>query len=373
MDPLPGSTALPPRRALRAAPLLALAGLVLAGHAWLAQLLAPALPRPGLPQGGPVLLRSLPPVAALPPAGPDAAPAAPAAAPAPPPARTAVGRPPPLQAAITPPSAEAEPVPSPDAAAPADTAAAARSMPHPVVIDPLADAVAPPDAEGEPPPLYATRIPPPVALTYTLLRDDGRTRQTGTAGLAWQHDGRSYQLTLEALADDGRPLLVQASSGTLDAHGLVPERFVDRRAGGRQRAANFRHDTGRIGYSGPTHEHPAWPGAQDRLSWLAQLAAVLAAAGQPPDALRLFVADATGQAGLWQLQRLTDTAEPLPGAPAAQHWRRDPPRPEGLRIDVWLPPPGGAGPAGWPLRLRFTVPRSGHLLELMLQPPRPPA
>jgi hypothetical protein len=265
----------------------------------------------------------------------------------------------------------AAPTPAPAPARRADVAGEAPAQPAPRVAftDPLADAApaADPAADpgGEPPPLYATRVPPPVTLHYRL-RLNGRD---GHAVLTWQHDGTAYRLTLDAQGAYGRPLLAQASSGGFDGHGLAPERFVDRRAGGRQRAANFQRalgqGNGRIGYSGAGHEHPAWPGAQDRLSWLAQLAAILAAAEVAPDALRLFVADASGQAGLWQLQRVAD------GGADAVHWRREPPRPEGLRIDLWLPAPG-TGPAdraGWPLRLVFTVPRSGHLLELVLQPP----
>lgn len=344
----PGSALVqPPRRLPRAGPVLALAAVVLLLHAWLAALLAPGAPRAGLPQGAPVLLRSLP-VMAM--AAPPVAAAPVADMPVPPAPRRSV--------APTP-TRHAGPVPEkvPESAA----ATAAQPALRSAVTDPQADAAPAADPEGAPPPLYATRVPPPVTLHYTL-RHNGRT---GSAVLAWQHEGSAYRLTLDAQGADGRPLLAQASTGSLDANGVAPDRFVDRRGGGRQRAANFRRELGRIGYSGPGHEHPAWPGAQDRLSWLAQLAAILAAAQVPPDALRLFVADATGQAGLWQLQRGAD------GGADTLHWRREPPRPEGLQIDLWLPAAatGPADRAGWPLRLLFTVPRSGDQMELVLQSP----
>jgi hypothetical protein len=336
---------LPPRRLPRAGPVLALAAVVLLLHGWLAALLAPGAPRAGLPQGAPVLLRSLPAnvVAA---AVSEAAPLPDAAPVADPPAARA-----PHRTAARAPARPAGPAnaPAADAPVPAPT----QTAPGSAVTDPLADAATATETAGEPPPLYATR----------------HNSRAGSATLHWQHDGSSYRLTLEAQGTDGRPLLAQASTGDIDAHGVAPLRFVDRRAGGRQRAANFRREIGRIGYSGPGHEHPAWPGAQDRLSWLAQLAAILAAAEVAPDALRLFVADATGQAGLWQLQRLGD-GDTRAGADTV-HWRREPPRPEGLQIDLWLPAPGtgSADRAGWPRRLLFTVPRSGDQLELVLQPP----
>ncbi|GCL64296.1 hypothetical protein AQPW35_33770 [Rubrivivax pictus] len=232
-------------------------------------------------------------------------------------------------------------------------------------IDTEADGEAGP--AGLPPPLYPTQLPPPTQLRYALLHNG----QAGDAWLTWQHDGQRYQLTLQAQTAAGVPLLQQASAGLLESHGLAPDRFTDRRRQGRTQAANFRRDTGQISYSGPPQQHPAWPGAQDRLSWLAQLVAVLAATGSPPpEAVTLFVTDARGQAGLWQLQRQPDELLSTPGgAWPAQRWLREPPRPEGLRIEVWLPA-DPAGPAGaWPLRLRLLVPRSGHQLELLRATP----
>ncbi len=342
------SPSLPPRRLARAWPALGLAAAVLGGHAWMVLLLAPEPPRAGTPRPGPVQLRNLP-AAALP--GPTAVPA-----PAPVPVLTQAAEPagPVLP---RPRIRSAAPAPATTPQAAADAAAA------PALAPPGADTDAD-TADGEPPPLYPTRLPPPVQLRYAL-HYNGRA---GEALLDWQHDGAAYRLTLDGQGAAGQPLLVQASSGALDVHGLAPERFTDRRGTGRLRAANFRRDIARIGYSGPTHQHPAWPGAQDRLSWLAQLAAILGAGEAVPAELRLFVADAQGHAGLWQLQRQPDTSGATPwGTQPLQHWQRVPPRPEGLRIDVWLAAQPGVAPVGaWPLRLRFAVPRSGDVFELNL-------
>ena len=98
-----------------------------------------------------------------------------------------------------------------------------------------------------------------------------------------------------------------------------------------------------------------------------QLLAIVAAADSPPAELQLFVTDAHGHAGLWQLQRQPDATGPTPwGEQPLQHWQREPPRPEGLRIDVWLLARPGTPAQAWPLRLRFAVPRSGDAFELAL-------
>jgi hypothetical protein len=262
------------------------------------------------------------------------------------------------------PTAAAAAASSPALSGPADLPAA-DGLAGPVERS-AADAADAADADqgpaGEPPPLYRTQLPPPAQQRYTL-RLNG---QAGEALLTWHHDGRHYRLTLDGRGGGGAPLLSQSSSGGVDAHGLAPDRYVDSRRGGRTHAASFRRDIGRIGYSGPPQQHPAWPGAQDRLSWLAQLAAILAATdGPPPEALRLFVTDARGHAGLWQLQRQPDTTGPTPwGDAALQHWRRQPPRPEGLLVDVWLARDAGTPAGAWPVRLRMQVPRSGDVVDL---------
>jgi hypothetical protein len=374
-----------PRRAGRWWPALLLATAVLAWHAWLVALLAPQAPPAGAPRTGLVQLRSLPaPFPSRQPMPPVAA-ATPDATRRPGPATRAmsdqpVARP---RAATTPrlvdTAAVAPPAPLSNPAA--DGAPTAASLPAAAdsgagrmvsttadtadtAVDNTADNSASP-AEGQPPPVYPTRVPPPVQLRYAL-RYNG---QAGEALLVWQHDGARYRLVLEGTGLAGRALVAQASEGAFDSHGLAPDRFVDRRRNGPQQAANFRRDTGRIGYSGPAWQHPAWPGAQDRLSWLAQLAAILDAAGPSatPAALQLFITDAHGHAGLWQLQRQPDQVGPAPWGPQAmQHWQREPPRPEGLRTDVWLAAQAGTPAGTWPLRLRFAVPRSGDVFELVL-------
>lgn len=354
---LPASRRSPPGwRAGRVWPALALVAAVLGGHAWLVARLAPAAPRAGMPRPALVQLRSLqvamvPAAAAAttPVAQPWAKPSTVAAMPAMPVSRKPARRP--VVAATA-----QGPNQSPVSAQPPDA--------EPTVVTDLGPAADASEADaGTPPPLYATRPPPPALLRYAL-RYNGRS---GEAQLDWRHDGARYQLTLDGSDGDGRLLIAQASTGALNQHGLAPERFVDRRRAGRQQAANFRRDIGRISYSGPAHQHPAWAGAQDRLSWLVQLLAILAAADAPPVDLQLFVADAFGHAGFWQLQRQADATGPTPwGEQLLQHWQREPPRLEGLRIDVWLVAQPDAPAQAWPLRVRFVVPRSGDAFELAL-------
>lgn len=321
-----------------------------------------------------VLLPVRPPAEVAPAAG-AAGLADPRPAPVPPQARMAPGR--------TAPRTRAGP--APDGLLPAPMAAADQTLTGaaeplagtPDEPEPSAGASASGSAAGEPPPLYATRWPQAARLRYAL-HYRGRS---GEAVLSWQPAGDRYGLQLLGLAHAAEPagaarrpgraraLIEQASQGRLEAHGLVPDRFTDRRGGRSLRAANFRHELGRIEFSGPASVHPDWPGAQDRLSWWVQLVAILAASAQPLDAIGLFVVDAWGGGELWRIEHLGSVVLDGPGGTRpVQHWRREPRQPEGQRVEVWLDPSLGF----WPVQVRFTALRSGDRIEFQLLGSDPP-
>ena len=162
----------------------------------------------------------------------------------------------------------------------ADTAAAANAFPPP----------------GEPPPLYPARLPPPATMHYQVrrgfLRGDGEIR--------WLRAGDAYRLVLEARVG-GLPLLVQTSEGAVDGNGLAPLRFLDQRARRSAQAANFVRESGRITFSGSALEWPLVAGSQDRLSWMIELAGIVAAdpdpEREPPGGERAERRDLTGDRG----------------------------------------------------------------------------
>jgi len=346
--PVPDAVHPGPRRRPAAAVGLVLLVVVLWLHALLIQALGPAgPPRAGSTGRSSAVLQ----VRAL--AGPAPGPAeatAPVVAAAPAVAAAPPVRPPgPWPAVVQPPAA------APGETPPRDAAEGATSADMAAPSSPAADSDAD-GAAGSPPPVYPTQLPAPVRLRYAL-RYNGRD---GEATLTWRHDGVHYQLQLDGQGAT-QALVEQRSDGGFDAAGVAPERFTDRRRGRGWQAAHFRRDIGRIGFSGPQVDYPAWPGAQDRLSWLPQLVAILSAVALPPPQIDLFVVDARGAAGLWRFvaqgEGLPDST---PGARPLQHWRREPPRPEGLRVDAWLDPALGH----WPAQLRFTALRSGDVFEL---------
>ena len=212
--------------------------------------------------------------------------------------------------------------------------------------------------QGDPPPVYPTKLPAPATLIYRI--------QVGTASgqsrLVWVQDGRSYGVMLEAVDAHGQPLLRQMSHGGVDAAGLAPQRFLDRRRGHSAGAVNFQREAGKITFSGPGLEYPLFPGVQDRLSWIAQLAAIVQAAGEVPKEVTLFVLGTRG-GGAWTLvAQGEEQIATNSGTLRATRLLREPQGQDDWRVEIWVDPQRD----GWPVKLVMSVPRFGALFELLL-------
>lgn len=273
--------------------------------------------------------------------------AAPAPAPAPdtPPARVATAAPAPPEPADPAPPA-AEPVAWVIAAAPAAAASAAAG----------------PEAGGAPPPVYATRLPPPLHLQYALRRG----AMSADADLQWRPAGDRYEASFEGSLL-GMSVIAWNSRGGFDSAGIAPERFVDRRRARSAQAANFQRASGRITFSGPGTEVPLVPGAQDRLTWMLQLAGIVEAAPQkfgPGATLAMFVVGARGDAEVWtfDVEAREGVAVARTRVEGALRLRREPRKPYDTRAEVWLDP----ARHHVPVKVRLEVAGSGEVTEFAL-------
>ena len=225
-----------------------------------------------------------------------------------------------------------------------------------------APAAVPNDAEVAP--VYPTRLPPSAVLRFDLRRSGF----SGRSELQWQNLGGQgqYQARLEGSVAGFR-VFTWASLGRVDKAGIAPLRFTDERRGKSLQAANFQREAGKITFSGPGTEYPLVAGAQDRLSWMIQLGAVLSARSAPPAAgerLSFFVAGAKGEGEVWhfvsqglQSVNLQDQATP------AWRFTREPRKPHDTRIEVWLDPARHF----LPVRYRQSSDGSNDVLDLILQ------
>lgn len=182
---------------------------------------------------------------------------------------------------------------------------------------------------------------PSLHWQYRLQQDE----QDGWARLHWQNaetDGR-YQARLQReLA--GRPLPAWRSEGGFDALGLAPTRFAEqRRAQQDSRALNFRREQGLISFSASPEQIPLPAGAQDRLSWMLQLAALLEGdprLRQTGSRIQLPVAGVRGSLADWEFEVLgrQDLSLPVGTITGALHLRRAAPGLYEPQVEVWLDP-----------------------------------
>jgi hypothetical protein len=219
-------------------------------------------------------------------------------------------------AASTPPAPEAAPVAAPAVAA--NEPAVLRQPEHPV-------------------PVYRTQIPPATTLEYDIRRGS----ISGTGELSWRPDGSRYVARLQASVI-GYTLLTQISQGGFDKAGLAPLRYTDQRPRRAERAASFQRDVGKITFSGPRDEFALPAGSQDRLSWMIQLPAVLAAEPKRAAAggeVVLYVAGARADVDLWTLRSLgAETVETPTGSVRTVKFMRTPRSAKDTQAEVWLDP-----------------------------------
>ena len=219
-------------------------------------------------------------------------------------------------------------------------------------------------AADAPPPLYRAQLPPPFLWRYTLRRG----ALAGSADLHFERSGDDYALDLRGTVI-GLEVLGQRSQGTTGMHGLEPARFVERRMGRDRMSANFDRAKAQISYSGPTTLKPLLPGVQDRLSWMVQLGAVIAADPErfvPGSVVLISISGVRADVDTWAFQVQGVEQLNLPSGVVNRALRifRQPRQPYDTQIEVWLDPQRHH----LPVQARMTVLPSRDRLDLVLDP-----
>ena len=212
----------------------------------------------------------------------------------------------------------------------------------------------------------ASAVAPDSALLRYALR---RGALRGQGMLTWRQSGDRYRMELVGEVPLLGRLLTQRSEGLLQAGGLEPVRHTESRVGRSERAVNFiRPADGaapRLSFSSRTDSLPLRPHTQDRLSWMAQLAARLQAGGDTAPAtghaVAMEVVSVSGDVQPWTF--VLQAVEPGP----LWHWRRSTDDPYETRADVWTDPRR----QHWPARVELRE-ASGDPLELRLRDIGPP-
>lgn len=184
----------------------------------------------------------------------------------------------------------------------------------------------------------AFKIPASAFLKYQVVGMSKQLNYSAWAEFSWQQDGQRYDSKLEV----GAFLLgsrSQTSQGTLGAEGLMPQRFGDKYRS--EVASHFQRDKGVISFSTNAPEVPLLKGAQDRLSVVMQIAALLSAEPEryPVGTMLSFQTVATRDAEVWLflVEKFENLQLPYGNVPTIKINRK--PRKEfDQAIELWFAP-----------------------------------
>ncbi|RYF80752.1 MAG: DUF3108 domain-containing protein, partial [Comamonadaceae bacterium] len=207
------------------------------------------------------------------------------------------------------------------------------------------------------------RVPPSVRLDFAVTGQQGTQPMSGVFGeLVWLQDGATYNARL-ALRVLFRTIRTQTSVGRLSPAGIEPSRFSDARRS--EVATHFVRESGQIVFSSSTTPAPLLPGAQDRLSVILQLSALLAGDPQryPPGSSFSVQTAGPRDAEMWQFSIDGDeTLETPAGTYQTRKLTRLPRKDYDQKIELWLAPE-----LGWlPVRIRQTQ-ANGDFADMQLR------
>lgn len=200
-------------------------------------------------------------------------------------------------------------------------------------------------------------------------QERGFLRYTGHGMLQWSHDTNHYDARLEISAW-GIRVRTWTSTGALGLQGLQPARFGDTPRG-KELVTRFEHDKNRITFSSGDGDLPLLSGAQDKLSALLQLSAVVGADPQRysggGNTISFQAAD-SHRAERWEFKVSPQETLQLPdgGLTAIKLTKEANPEVD-QKIEVWL----AAAAAYLPVRIRITE-SSGNFVDLMWQKTQKP-
>jgi hypothetical protein len=190
-------------------------------------------------------------------------------------------------------------------------------------------------------------LPVSVKLNYKV--DSNKFPYTLQGELLWQHNNNSYRarLSFGALGFTR----TQTSRGRIGHEGLMPERFSDKFRS--EVAAHFNYERQWVTFSANTPDVKLQTGAQDRLSVLVQLAALMSGAAQPfkPGTTLSVQTIGPRAADLWlftfgDIEELHLPSGNLQGLKLV----RNPDQPYDQKVEIWLAPSLNYLPA----RIRLT-------------------
>ncbi|AXF21874.1 DUF3108 domain-containing protein [Burkholderia pyrrocinia] len=202
--------------------------------------------------------------------------------------------------------------------------------------------------------------PPSGDLQYDTFYN-GMQNMIGT--IHWRTDGRTYDLSVSMPVPFVGPFTYR-SEGRIDAFGVAPDRYVEKRGKRPEDIAIFNREIRQVVFTRTPNNAPLPDGVQDRFSMLMQLSGLVRGnpAAYQPGVTQQFVVIDNNSSETWPITVIGDEqVQTQSGIINARHFMRLPRRDgDTRRVDMWLAPS-----LGWlPARLVQTEP-NGTQIELL--------
>lgn len=222
------------------------------------------------------------------------------------------------------------------------------------------------------PPVPPTTPPQSARLDYAVVSQNVKEANPiyGRGTITWATADGRYATDLKAAADVfvfKFDVLSSHSEGAIGPGGLLPDRYLESPRKRATVATNFNRDARQsVTFSASPATVPLPPGAQDRLSVLFQIGALLLADPRktaPGTSFEIPVAGVRGDVETWRFDVIgPETLDTGVGTLSTTHLRRAArPGTNDRTIDVWVAQSDG----GYPARVLYTEP-SGNTVAMTL-------
>lgn len=196
-------------------------------------------------------------------------------------------------------------------------------------------------------------VPPSADLAYAIKAAQKGITLSGEALVAWRAGGGKYSVSSSSRAQLLGKILDNRSEGMVDAYGLAPLQFTEKRFRKDATSASFDRAAKSLSFNTGKKTYPLVGGEQDRASVQWQLAAVARAAPEklvPGAELRFFVAGRKdAEAWVFKVARREKVGTPMGEMDAIHLIKAPPPDDKGQKLDIWLAP----AREYYPVKLRF--------------------
>lgn len=213
---------------------------------------------------------------------------------------------------------------------------------------------------------HKVNLPPSAELDYKIKAKQKGIPIEGEAVIRWQAAPNRFSATNEARAMLVGKILHAKTEGVVDAYGLSPRSFTEKRFRKEATTTSFDRADKKITFTGSDQSYPIKGGEQDRSSAVWQLISIARAAPAKfrPGASLSFVVAGQRDADQWTFKVVEQEKirTPLGELNTVHISRLAPPDSKDQHLDIWLAP----ALEWYPARLRFSD-TNGDYIEQTLQ------